>query len=41
VMQTIISGLPVAYQPASVTQLSNGAVRMVWPLSAEPLPGLS
>jgi hypothetical protein len=41
VMQTIVSGLPVAYQPASVTQLSNGAVRMVWPLSAEPLPGLS
>jgi hypothetical protein len=41
VMQTIVSGLPVAYQPTSVTQLSTGAVRMVWPIAAEPLPGLS
>ena len=41
VMQTIISGLPIAYQPASVTPLSGGAVRMVWPIAAEPLPSLS
>lgn len=41
VMQTIVSGLPVAYQPTSVTQLSTGAARMVWPIAAEPLPGLS
>lgn len=41
VMQTIVSGLPVAYQPTSVTQLSSGAVRMVWPIAGEPLPELS
>jgi hypothetical protein len=41
VMQTIISGLPIAYQPSSVTTLSGGAVRMVWPITAEPLPSLS
>jgi hypothetical protein len=41
VMQTIISGLPIAYQPSSVTTISGGAVRMVWPITAEPLPSLS
>jgi hypothetical protein len=40
-MQTILSTLPLAYQPASITPLSNGADRVVWPISAEPPLGLN
>ena len=39
-MQTVLSGLPLSYQPTSSVALSNGAIRLVWPIVAEPLPGL-
>jgi hypothetical protein len=39
--QTVLAALPVSYQPMSVTPLSNGASRFVWPLEAEPMPVLN
>jgi hypothetical protein len=39
-MQTILSTLPLSYQPMSMTRLSDGAERVVWPLDAEPPLGL-